>query len=34
MRIPVFFEISDVEFENLSLLAEKYVSLLEQQKRT
>ena len=34
MRIPVFFEISDVEFENLSLLAEKYVSLLERQKRT
>ena len=34
MRIPVFFEISDAEFENLSLLAEKYVSLLERQKRT
>ena len=34
MRIPVFFEISDVEFENLSLLAEKYLSLLERQKRT
>ena len=34
MRISVFFEISDVEFENLSLLAEKYVSLLERQKRT
>ena len=34
MRIPAFFEISDVEFENLSLLAEKYVSLLERQKRT
>lgn len=34
MRIALFYEILDLEFENLSLLAEEQASLIERQKRT